>query len=75
MDPASLSPDEQATMGVHRLPESLDEAVDHLEKSEVLRSAMGDVLFDAFAATRRGEAEAFAGKDDEEVVAAHRWRY
>jgi hypothetical protein len=36
---------------------------------------MGDVLFNAFVAVRRAEAEAFAGKDDEALVAAHLWRY
>ena len=62
-------------MGVRRLPESLDEAVGHLEKSDVLREAMGDVLFNAFVAVRRGEAEAFADKTPEQVVEAHCWRY
>ena len=58
-----------------RLPESLEEAVNHLEKSDVLREAMGDVLFNAFVAVRRGEVAAFADKTPEEVVEAHRWRY
>jgi glutamine synthetase len=75
VDPGTLSPEDQGRLGVRRLPQSLDEAVSHLEKSEVLREAMGPVLFDAFVAVRRGEAAAFAGKSDEEVVAAHRWRY
>jgi glutamine synthetase len=75
VDPGTLSPKEQEQLKVRRLPESLDDAVAHFEKSEVLREAMGDVLFNAFAAVRRGEAEAFAGKEDKEIVEAHRWRY
>jgi hypothetical protein len=49
--------------------------MDNLEKSDVLRSAMGPALYDAFAIIRRGEAELFEGKDADEVIAAHRWRY
>ncbi|TMK84631.1 MAG: glutamine synthetase [Actinobacteria bacterium] len=75
VDPGTLSAKEQEQLKVRRLPESLDDAVAHLEKSEVIREAMGDVLFNAFVAVRRGEAEAFAGKEDAEVVEAHRWRY
>jgi len=36
---------------------------------------MGDVLFEAFLATRNAERDAYEGKDPETVVAAHRWRY
>lgn len=36
---------------------------------------MGDVLFDSFLATRRAERDAFEGKDPDEVVRIHRWRY
>ena len=75
VDPGTLPPGEQERLGVRRLPESLEEAVGHLEKSEVLREAMGDVLFNAFVAVRRGEVEAFAEKTPEEIVEAHRWRY
>jgi len=75
VDPATLSEEEMNRLGVRRLPQSLDEAVGFLEKSDSLRLAMGDVLFDAFVAVRTGEAQAFDGKDADEVVAAHRWRY
>ena len=75
VDPGTLSSEEQERLSVRRLPESLEEAVNHLEKSDVLREAMGDVLFNAFVAVRRGEVAAFADKTPEEVVEAHRWRY
>jgi glutamine synthetase len=74
-DPADLSDDERHELGVRRLPESLQEATDELEKSDVLREAMGPVLFNAFVAVRRAEIDAFAGLDDDAIVAAHRWRY
>jgi glutamine synthetase len=75
VDPASLSEDELSSRGIRRLPQSVDEAVSHLEKSDVLRDAMGPMLFGPFVAVRRAEAEAFAGQEPDEVVAAHRWRY
>jgi glutamine synthetase len=75
VDPASLSAEDQDRLGVRRLPQSLEEALDHLEKSDVLREALGPMLFNAFVAVRGAEIDLFAGMKDEEVVAAHRWRY
>jgi glutamine synthetase len=71
VDPAVLPPEEQPP----RLPTGLLWAVDCLEKDERLRTALGDPLFEAFVAVRRGEAELFNGWTDEEVAAATRWRY
>jgi glutamine synthetase len=74
-DPASMPAARRRSMGIRRLPSSLGAAIRELERSSMLREAMGDVLFDAFLATRRGERAAFEGKDPAEVVRAHRWRY
>ncbi len=74
-DPASLSTAERKRRGIAQLPSSLGSAIRELERSTVLREAMGDMLFDSFLATRRGEAAAFKGKSDEEIARAHRWRY
>jgi glutamine synthetase len=75
VDPGSFSGEELARRSVQRLPQSLEEALSNFEKSEVLREAMGPMLFGPFAAVRRAEAEAFAGQEPAEIVAAHRWRY
>ena len=75
VDPASLSAGKRRSMGVRQLPSSLTEAIRELEGSTMLRAAMGDVLFDAFLATRRAERDAYEGKDADEVVRAVRWRY
>ena len=75
VDPASLSAAERKKRGVVQLPSSLGDAIRAFERSALLREAMGDVLFEAFLSTRRGEAAAFEGKDDDDVVRAHRWRY
>jgi glutamine synthetase len=74
-DPASHSEDELEGLGVRRLPTTLEEAVSSFERSEVLAEAMGPTLFHSFAAVRKAESEAFAGKEPEEIAAAHRWRY
>jgi glutamine synthetase len=75
VDPASIPAAQRRAMKLRQLPASLGAAIRELERSDVLREAMGDVLFDAFLATRRGERDAYEGKDPEEVVRAHRWRY
>ncbi|HET7928456.1 MAG TPA: glutamine synthetase, partial [Actinomycetota bacterium] len=75
VDPASLSVTERRRRGVAQLPSSLGAAIAELERSTVLRDAMGDMLFDSFVATRKGELVAFEGLDDDAVVRAHRWRY
>ena len=75
VDPAGVSDDELAHRGVHRLPQSLGEALSHLERSDVLRDAMGPMLFGPFTAVRRAEAEAFATQDPDAIAAIHRWRY
>jgi glutamine synthetase len=74
-DPADLTASELADRGVRRLPETLPEAAGCLDRSTILRSAMGDPLFEAFIAVRRGEAELFADASPEEIVARTRWRW
>ena len=74
-DPADIPARKRRSMGIRQLPDSLSGAIGELEGSALLRGAMGDVLFDSFLATRRAERDAFEGKDPEEVVRIHRWRY
>jgi glutamine synthetase len=74
-DPAGLTAEELADRGIRRLPPTLPEAADSLERSPALRQAMGDPLFEAFLAVRRGEAELFAGATADEIVAQTRWRW
>lgn len=74
-DPA-LQPEEQlAERGARRLPQALEEATSHMERSAVLRSALGEALFEAILAVRRGESVLFAGSDADEVTAQTRWRW
>lgn len=75
VDPASMPAARRRAMGIRQLPSLLGAAIRELERSSMLRDAMGDVLFEAFLATRRGERAAFEGKDADAVVRAVRWRY
>jgi glutamine synthetase len=74
-DPAGLGPGELRSRGIRRLPRTLPEATGCLERSTVLREAMGEPLAEALLAVRRGEAELFAGSDDDGIVAKTRWRW
>jgi glutamine synthetase len=74
-DPARFSAEELAGRGIARLPQTLDDATTELERCEVLREAMGDMLTDAVLAVRRAEAERLRGASPEEIVDALRWVY
>jgi glutamine synthetase len=74
-DPATISAQELGQLGVERLPTSLERSLSALEQSQLIRGAMGDMLFDAVLAVRRAELEAFGQADAETVLDAHRWRY
>jgi glutamine synthetase len=74
-DPAGLDADELAARGIGRLPQSLPDAADRLEQSTILRQAMGDPMFEAFLAVRRGEIALFADADPDDIAAQTRWRW
>lgn len=74
-DPSHLSDKELAARGVQRLPRTLDESLDELRRSLVLRTSMGELLHDAFCAVRAAEADLFRDADPRAVTAATRWLY
>jgi len=74
-DPALLDPAELDRLGVTRLPQSLTEALGHLERDMLLVDAMGGPLFESFLAVRRAEADLFAGRAPDEIAAATRWKH
>ncbi|MCC3775615.1 glutamine synthetase family protein [Streptomyces sp. UNOB3_S3] len=73
--PPPVSGDPAATGAAPRLPASLTEAVEHFERSGLLRDALGDALFEAVVAVRKGEVRLFEGVPPEEIAAATRGRY
>jgi glutamine synthetase len=79
-DPVGEAPDsipeaERQRRGISRLPTDLGTALDSMEKSPLLISALGEGLLGAFVAVHRYELAAFAGRPELEVAAALRWRY
>jgi len=74
-EPGAWSDEERERRGVHRLPATADEQIAAVTGSTPVRSALGDELIGAWSAVRRGDAAAVQGMEDEDVVAAHRWRY
>ncbi|MGH3094929.1 MAG: glutamine synthetase family protein [Streptosporangiales bacterium] len=74
-DPAWYADDVLAARGISRLPTSLDETVDAFAESDVLRDALGQPMFGAVIAVRRGDAERLRESSPEEIAAALRWVY
>ena len=50
-----LSPEEAAKMGVRPLPQSLAEALDEMERSDLVREALGEHIFEWFLRNKRAE--------------------
>ena len=50
-----VSPRERAAAGVKDLPQSLSEALDAMEGSELVREALGDHIFEWFLRNKRAE--------------------
>jgi glutamine synthetase len=64
VDPATLSQAELQAAGAHRLPDSLDSALNALAADELLMAALGPLRRTAYLAVKRSEAAAFADADD-----------
>ena len=63
VDPGNYDKKEQAKRGVVRYPTTQKEALDALEKDEVLMEALGPELATAYLAVKRSEYEAFEAED------------
>jgi glutamine synthetase len=66
-DLSLLSTDELGSRGFNRLPQSLPEALDRLEKSAAVRSWFGELFLDVYLKHKRGEMEFLDGKTIEEA--------
>jgi len=62
-DPATLSPLEMGKIGVKLLPQNMGEALDNLEKDEVILNALGEDLSKSYMAVK-AEEWSFMGKID-----------
>jgi glutamine synthetase len=63
VDPATIDGDERARRGIDRLPETQAEALDALERDELLVAALGPVLAESYLAVRRSEWAAYSAGD------------
>ena len=64
VDPATLSDDDRARLGVRRLPETQGEALDALGADDVLTRALGPVLAESYLTVRRSEWETYSAEDE-----------
>jgi glutamine synthetase len=75
VDPDTLSEAERKRRGIHRLPTSLGEALDALERDEILRAALGEVLAKEYLAVKRSEVRGFQGRDLAFEIEQHFYKY
>ena len=75
IDPGNLSADEMKARGIRRFPETAQEALDELERDEVLVEALGGPLASEYLKVRRAEAAAYAEKDDAFELENHFFKY
>lgn len=75
VDPDALDEAERRRRGVRRLPATLGDALDALERDDVLRDALGDMLAREYLIVKRSEVRAFAGKDVVFELAEHFYKY
>ena len=75
IDPGNYSDEERERRGIRRLPTSLDEALDELERDDILKEALGPLLATSYIAVKRNEAAFFKDKTPEEEVYQHFYKY
>lgn len=68
VDPGNLSRKQQQARGIDPLPNSLENALAHLSKDDLLKNALGLELAQAFIAIRQAEWEAMKDMDIEQEV-------
>ncbi len=74
VSPGSLSDAEREAAGIKPLPGSLEQSLSHLERDDVLQSALGADLSRSFTAVREAEAAYFRAHPEEEIE-KHRYVY
>ncbi len=75
IDPGNFTDEERAARGIKRFPTSLKEALDNLEKDQVLMDALGPLLSRSFLAVKRLEWESFSKEDVAFEVKHHFWKF
>jgi glutamine synthetase len=74
-DPGNLSDDEREARGIRRFPTTAKDALDELERDEVLMGALGAGLATEYLKVRRAEADAYAEKNMAFELDQHFFKY
>ena len=74
-DPGNLTDKEREQRGVRRFPTTSKEALDELERDEVLMNALGSGLATEYLKVRRAEAAAYAEQDEAFELDNHFFKY
>jgi glutamine synthetase len=75
VDPATLSEEEREAAGARRYPTTLGEALQELEKDDVLTGALGDLLARSYLAVRWSEWETYSAADEAFAFREHFLKY
>jgi glutamine synthetase len=75
VDPGNLTDREREARGIRRFPETATEALDALERDEVLVQALGAPLATEYLKVRRAEAAAYAEQDTAYELEQHFFKY
>jgi len=75
IDPGNYSDEEREQRGIRRLPTTLDEALNELEKDAVLTEALGPLLTASYLAVKRSESAFFQDKTPEAETRQHFYKY
>jgi glutamine synthetase len=75
VDPGNLGEDEMKRRGIRRFPETALEALDELERDEVLVAALGEPLAVEYLKVRRAEAGAYGEQDEAFELENHFFKY
>ena len=74
-DPHTMAESERARLGIRRYPTALGEALDALERDQVLRDALGADLAREYLVVKRAEVTAFAERGEAFELAQHFYKY
>jgi glutamine synthetase len=74
-DPHTLSDEQRRAIHADRLPQSLQEAIGHLRRDQVLIDALGDRLAGSYMAVKEADIAAFATEDEAFELRQHAYTF
>nr|WP_062330973.1 glutamine synthetase family protein [Herbidospora sakaeratensis] len=74
-DPGPWTDERRTAAGIRRLPATFADQHAALLGSDRVRAVLGEELFGAFTVVRAADQAWAEGRPDDEVIAAHLWRY